>query len=170
MVCVFSQAIGFGRESAMGTPAHVEKLPVRRRDVLPCGDSVLRSRSAAASGDGAHTPSTTSRSSPPGARVTRGGVCRLADRRLQLRHAGLAAPMDSVMSRTTAIALGRAGGLGVLDLEGLWTRYDDPEPLLARDRAAGRRRRRPADAGDLRRADQARADQLGASPRSAPRA
>ena len=24
-----------------------------------------------------------------------------------------------------------AGGLGVLDLEGLWTRYDDPEPLLA---------------------------------------
>ena len=43
----------------------------------------------------------------------------------------LAAPMDSVMSPTTAVALGRLGGLGVLDLEGLWTRYDDPEPLLA---------------------------------------
>lgn len=43
----------------------------------------------------------------------------------------LAAPMDSVMSPTTAVALGRAGGLGVLDLEGLWTRYEDPEPLLA---------------------------------------
>ena len=43
----------------------------------------------------------------------------------------LAAPMDSVMSPETAIALGRHGGLGVLDLEGLWTRYDDPEPLLA---------------------------------------
>ena len=42
----------------------------------------------------------------------------------------IAAPMDSVMSPTTAIAFGRAGGLGVLDLEGLWTRYDDPEPLL----------------------------------------
>lgn len=42
----------------------------------------------------------------------------------------LAAPMDSVMSPATAIELGRAGGLGVLDLEGLWTRYDDPEPLL----------------------------------------
>ncbi len=42
----------------------------------------------------------------------------------------LAAPMDSVMSPATAIAIGRAGGLGVLDLEGLWTRYDDPEPLL----------------------------------------
>jgi IMP dehydrogenase len=43
----------------------------------------------------------------------------------------LAAPMDSVMSPATAIALGRLGGLGVLNLEGLWTRYDDPEPLLA---------------------------------------
>ena len=42
----------------------------------------------------------------------------------------LAAPMDSVMSPETAIAFGRAGGLGVLDLEGLWTRYDDPSPLL----------------------------------------
>ncbi len=43
----------------------------------------------------------------------------------------VAAPMDSVMSPSTAIAMGRAGGVGVLDLEGLWTRYDDPEPLLA---------------------------------------
>jgi IMP dehydrogenase len=43
----------------------------------------------------------------------------------------IAAPMDSVMSPATAIALGKHGGLGVLDLEGLWTRYDDPEPLLA---------------------------------------
>jgi IMP dehydrogenase len=42
----------------------------------------------------------------------------------------LAAPMDSVMSPETAIAFGRAGGLGVLNLEGLWTRYDDPSPLL----------------------------------------
>jgi IMP dehydrogenase len=43
----------------------------------------------------------------------------------------MAAPMDSVMSPATAIALGQHGGVGVLDLEGLWTRYDDPEPLLA---------------------------------------
>ncbi|MBF4457596.1 GuaB3 family IMP dehydrogenase-related protein [Pseudoclavibacter sp. VKM Ac-2867] len=43
----------------------------------------------------------------------------------------LAAPMDSVMSPETAIGFGKLGGLGVLDLEGLWTRYDDPEPLLA---------------------------------------
>jgi IMP dehydrogenase len=43
----------------------------------------------------------------------------------------VAAPMDSVMSPETAIALGRYGGLGVLNLEGLWTRYDDPTDLLA---------------------------------------
>jgi IMP dehydrogenase len=43
----------------------------------------------------------------------------------------LAAPMDSVVSPATAVALGRLGGVGVLNLEGLWTRYDDPEPLLA---------------------------------------
>jgi len=42
----------------------------------------------------------------------------------------LAAPMDSVMSPATAIAFGKYGGLGVLNLEGLWTRYDDPQPLL----------------------------------------
>jgi IMP dehydrogenase len=42
----------------------------------------------------------------------------------------VAAPMDSVMSPETVVAFGKAGGLGVLDLEGLWTRYDDPEPLL----------------------------------------
>jgi IMP dehydrogenase len=42
----------------------------------------------------------------------------------------VAAPMDSVMSPSTAVAFGMAGGLGVLDLEGLWTRFEDPEPLL----------------------------------------
>ena len=42
----------------------------------------------------------------------------------------IGAPMDSVMSPATAIELGKLGGLGVLDLEGLWTRYEDPEPIL----------------------------------------
>ena len=42
----------------------------------------------------------------------------------------MGAPMDSVMSPATAITLGRLGGLPVLDLEGVWTRYDDPEPIL----------------------------------------
>jgi IMP dehydrogenase len=43
----------------------------------------------------------------------------------------MAAPMDSVVSPATAIAIGKLGGLGVLDLEGVWARYDDPEPLLS---------------------------------------
>ncbi len=43
----------------------------------------------------------------------------------------MAAPMDSVMSPETAVAIGKHGGLGVLDLEGLWTRYADPSDLLA---------------------------------------
>ena len=42
----------------------------------------------------------------------------------------LAAPMDSVSSPATAVAIGRLGGVGVLGLEGIWTRYEDPEPLL----------------------------------------
>ncbi len=47
----------------------------------------------------------------------------------------VAAPMDSAMSPATAIAMGRLGGLGVLNLEGLWTRYEDPQPVL--DEIAG---------------------------------
>jgi IMP dehydrogenase len=42
----------------------------------------------------------------------------------------LAAAMDGVVSPATAIEVGRLGGLAVLNLEGLWTRYDDPEPLF----------------------------------------
>jgi IMP dehydrogenase len=41
------------------------------------------------------------------------------------------APMDSVVSPATAMQIGGMGGLAVLDLEGLWTRYEDPESLLA---------------------------------------
>lgn len=47
----------------------------------------------------------------------------------------IAAPMDSVVSPQTAIMMGKLGGLGVLDLEGLWTRYDDPAPVLAEIRS-----------------------------------
>ncbi|MGN6743112.1 MAG: GuaB3 family IMP dehydrogenase-related protein [Amnibacterium sp.] len=56
----------------------------------------------------------------------------------------LAAPMDSVTSPATAIAIGRLGGLGVLGLEGLWTRYEDPEPVLAEIREL------PGDAATVR--------------------
>jgi IMP dehydrogenase len=38
--------------------------------------------------------------------------------------------MDGVVSPATAIEIGRLGGVGVLNLEGLWCRYEDPEPLL----------------------------------------
>lgn len=42
----------------------------------------------------------------------------------------LAAPMDSVVSPETAVAIGKLGGVGVLDLEGLWTRFEDPTQQL----------------------------------------
>jgi IMP dehydrogenase len=45
------------------------------------------------------------------------------------------APMDSTVSPATAIAVGRLGGVAVLNLEGLWTRYADPVPLF--DEIAG---------------------------------
>lgn len=38
--------------------------------------------------------------------------------------------MDSAISPATAIEIGRLGGLAVLNLEGLWTRYEDPEPYF----------------------------------------
>lgn len=48
----------------------------------------------------------------------------------------MASSMDSVMSPETAILVGRLGGIGVLDLEGLWTRYEDPTEALERIRRA----------------------------------
>jgi len=42
----------------------------------------------------------------------------------------LASAMDGVVSPATAIEIGRLGGGAVLNLEGLWTRYEDPEPLF----------------------------------------
>lgn len=42
----------------------------------------------------------------------------------------MAAPMDGVVSPATAIEMDRLGGVAVLDLEGLWCRYERPEPYL----------------------------------------
>lgn len=42
----------------------------------------------------------------------------------------LGSAMDGALSPATAIEIGRLGGLGVLNLEGLWTRYDNPDPYL----------------------------------------
>ncbi len=41
----------------------------------------------------------------------------------------MGASMDSTMSPATVVEVGRLGGLGVLNLQGLWTRYPDPEPV-----------------------------------------
>src|SRR6187401_164428 len=41
----------------------------------------------------------------------------------------MASAMDGVVSPATAVEIGRLGGLAVLNLEGLWTRYEDPEPI-----------------------------------------
>ncbi len=44
----------------------------------------------------------------------------------------LAAAMDGVVSPATAVELGKLGGLGVLNLEGIWTRYEDADEQLER--------------------------------------
>ena len=44
----------------------------------------------------------------------------------------LASAMDGVVSPETAIALGKLGGLGVLNLEGIQVRYEDPSAQLER--------------------------------------
>ena len=71
----------------------------------------------------------------------------------------MASANDGVVSPATAVEIGRLGGVGVLNLEGLWTRYEDPEPLLAENRGARARRRDRPHAADLHRARQARARQ-----------
>ncbi|MCL4141835.1 UNVERIFIED_CONTAM: hypothetical protein GTU68_012134, partial [Idotea baltica] len=42
----------------------------------------------------------------------------------------MASAMDGVVSPDTAVAIGKLGGLGVLNLEGLWTRYEDTEAIF----------------------------------------
>src|SRR3954451_19602873 len=42
----------------------------------------------------------------------------------------VAHPSDATMSPATAVTLGELGGLGVLNVEGLWTRYEDPTKVL----------------------------------------
>jgi IMP dehydrogenase len=48
----------------------------------------------------------------------------------------ITSPSDAVVSPATAVAVGKAGGLGVLNAEGLWTRYEDPEPVYRKLRDA----------------------------------
>src|SRR3954451_6410931 len=44
----------------------------------------------------------------------------------------LASAMDGVVSPQTAGIVGKLGGLAVMNLEGIWTRYEDPDAELAR--------------------------------------
>ena len=44
----------------------------------------------------------------------------------------MASAMDAVVSPQNAVEIGRLGGLAVLNLEGLWSRYEDPEPVYER--------------------------------------
>ncbi|MET8268386.1 GuaB3 family IMP dehydrogenase-related protein [Micromonospora arida] len=44
-------------------------------------------------------------------------------------------PSDATMSPASAVRLGQLGGLGVLNVEGLWTRYENPTKVL--DELAG---------------------------------
>jgi IMP dehydrogenase len=53
----------------------------------------------------------------------------------------MVAASDAVVSPSTAVEIGKLGGLAVINLEGLWTRYEDPEPVLRAISQA------PADAG-----------------------
>ncbi len=48
----------------------------------------------------------------------------------------LASAMDGVVSPKTAAAINKLGGLGVLNLEGIWSRYEDADEQLARIAAA----------------------------------
>jgi IMP dehydrogenase len=41
----------------------------------------------------------------------------------------MASAMDASVSPQTSGSIGRLGGLACLNLEGLWTRYEDPEPV-----------------------------------------
>ena len=80
---------------------------------------------------------------------------KLGDYRFELPL--MASAMDGVVSPATAGIVGKLGGLAVLNLEGIWS------PLRGRRRAARAHRAAPQgagdarDAGDLPRADRARA-------------
>jgi IMP dehydrogenase len=50
----------------------------------------------------------------------------------------LASAMDAVVDPSFAVAMHKAGGLAVLNVEGVWNRYDDPAEILQRVASASR--------------------------------
>ena len=61
----------------------------------------------------------------------------------------LASAMDGVVSPRTAGIIGSLGGLAVLNLEGIFTRYEDAEEQLERIAALPKEHGDARDAGDL---------------------
>ncbi|HIK25082.1 MAG: GuaB3 family IMP dehydrogenase-related protein [Thermosynechococcus sp. Uc] len=62
---------------------------------------------------------------------------QLADTRWRIAHIEreipiIASAMDGVVDVTMAVKLSQLGALGVLNLEGIQTRYEDPDPILER--------------------------------------
>ena len=50
----------------------------------------------------------------------------------------LASAMDGVVDAKMAVLLSELGAIGVLNLEGIQTRYEDPEPILKRIESVGK--------------------------------
>ena len=75
-----------------------------------------------------------------------------------------AAAMDGVVDVRMAVEFSQHGGLAVLNLEGVQTRYDDPAPVLRGDRRGATVGSDGADAEGVFGADQAGADRR-ADPR-----
>ena len=82
----------------------------------------------------------------------------------------VASAMDGVVSPATAIALGKLGGLGVLNLEGIYTRYANPDAELERIAKLPKDRRDARAAGDLPAPRRAEADRRARSRRSSAQA
>ena len=61
-----------------------------------------------------------------------------------------AAPRDGIVGPDSAGLIDSLGGLAVLDLEGLWTRYEDAQPAARRGRPRRAGPGHPPVAGDLR--------------------
>ena len=72
---------------------------------------------------------------------------KLGDYRFELPL--LASAMDGVVSPTTAGIIGKLGGLAVLNLEGIFTRYEDADEQLERIAQLPKDARHARDAGDL---------------------
>ena len=50
----------------------------------------------------------------------------------------IASAMDGVVDSNMAVALSKLGAMGVLNLEGIYTRYDDPKPVLDKIASVGK--------------------------------